>query len=140
MMDSSQGEQEETAIILQSVSGASSRTEAPSSKGREPKTYRFNPGRDIILLKEVLAKNPWGSNVKSFKEGMEVVVSKLNNPSLKYSTVRDLLNFLLDKFKDDQMESLRKSGTEEEYDKREQLLQDIFDLKSSKEDADAEKI
>lgn len=49
-------------------------------------------------------------------------------------TIRDRFNMLIKKFKAEELDSLRKSGTTEEYDERKQLLTDICELMQHQKD------
>ena len=100
---------------------------------------RFLPAMDIHLLKQVSALAPyeashgrtlaaWDAVATNLKQVDSTSFAKANGRNCKARA-----DLLIAKFKKEEMESLKKSGTEEEYTEREQLLEDIV---AAKEDAD----
>ncbi|RHY27096.1 hypothetical protein DYB32_007054 [Aphanomyces invadans] len=82
-------------------------SELSDTTKREP-AYRFTIAADAYLLKEVVLVAPFDA-------------------SYGHTTARRL-DDLLAAFKKATLKALRSSGTEEEYNERDQLLQDIVDL------------
>ncbi|KAG8185386.1 hypothetical protein JTE90_018609 [Oedothorax gibbosus] len=82
---------------------------------------------DICLLKGVVAENPFNDaeKWKLVQQSVELATQK----SYSVRACRDHLNHLLKKFITEDRANLRKSGTEEEYSTKEQLLQHVKDLK-----------
>ncbi|KAK6180680.1 hypothetical protein SNE40_008685 [Patella caerulea] len=99
----------------------------PSSSPDEPQNVRFWPALDILLLKEVISKRPndsksWESVAKSVNEVLQIIRP---NSQVSVRACRSRKQDLLQKFKKDELSSLRASGTDEEYGEREQLLTEI---------------
>ncbi|KAM7314698.1 hypothetical protein ISCGN_004482 [Ixodes scapularis] len=87
---------------------------------------RFTIIEDILLLREVLAVNPFVNSSR-----WDTVAANLNEAlgrNFSVRGVRDRCDLLLGLFKRDDRTNLRKSGTEEQYTEKEQLLQDVADL------------
>ncbi|XP_069693831.1 uncharacterized protein [Periplaneta americana] len=99
---------------------------------------RFTISDDICLLREVLAVNPyedssrWSDIHNKIREG--------TGKDFCLRTVKDHVQHLVQLWKKEDKANLRKSGTEEQYGEKEQLLQQITDMardftgKSSKGD------
>jgi hypothetical protein len=101
------------------------------SKKKRKQPYRFNEERDLMLLREAVATNPWGSQFASFKEGIAELTKKLGG-EMQESTVRDRLVLLLENFEKEEKKSLRRSGVAEEHGEKEQLLQDCIELRNER--------
>ncbi|KAG0433853.1 hypothetical protein HPB47_019540 [Ixodes persulcatus] len=87
---------------------------------------RFTIIEDILLLREVLAVNPFVNSSR-----WDTVAANLHQAlgrNFSVRGVRDRCDLLLGLFKRDDRTNLRKSGTEEQYTEKEQLLQDVADL------------
>ncbi|KAJ3276927.1 hypothetical protein HDU76_010497, partial [Blyttiomyces sp. JEL0837] len=68
----------------------------------------------------------WTDVTERFLEALAAINITTDTHKLpKKKTVSDRFNHLMDQFNEDEMESLRASGMEEEYEEREQLLTDI---------------
>ncbi|KAG0416161.1 hypothetical protein HPB47_006671 [Ixodes persulcatus] len=87
---------------------------------------RFTIVEDIFLLREVLAVNPFGNSSRWDTGAANRNEALGRNFSVR--GVRDHCDLLLGLFKRDDRTNLRKSGTEEQYTEKEQLLQDVADL------------
>ena len=100
-------------------------------KRRKP-TFRFRAGADVDLLKEVMNLQPFDAPHGETASRWEAVANNLcsvyGDGSLVPKACRTRFDDLVEAFKTQQMDALRASGTEEEYEEREQLLQDIVDL------------
>ncbi|ETI33973.1 hypothetical protein L915_18835 [Phytophthora nicotianae] len=87
--------------------------------------FRFLSSSDVFLLKEVAAHTPWAAAHGETNTAWTNVANGLKN-AMSASTAdgkacRRRFTALLDTFRRVEMESLRASGTAEEYREREQL-------------------
>ncbi|ETV89871.1 hypothetical protein H310_15291 [Aphanomyces invadans] len=93
--------------------------------------YRFTTQVDIDLLKEVMAVRPhdapYGQTLARWEEVVEHM-REMRGPDLTTAGCRKRLDDLMAAFKKDTVKSLRATGTEEEYNEREQLIQDLSDM------------
>ncbi|ETV93110.1 hypothetical protein H310_12894 [Aphanomyces invadans] len=101
-------------------------------EGSKRKTaYRFTTQVDIDLLKEAMFvcphDAPYGQASARWEEIAEHM-RQLHGPDLTTAGCRKRLDDLIAAFKKDTVKSLRASGTEEEYNERDQLLQDLADM------------
>ncbi|ETO82409.1 hypothetical protein F444_03447 [Phytophthora nicotianae P1976] len=78
------------------------------TQSKRKKAFLFVPSSDILLLKEAVKHRPWAA-----ADG---------------KACRRRFNALLDVFRRDDLESLRASGTAEDFEEREQLLTDCMAL------------
>ncbi|ETV92663.1 hypothetical protein H310_13106 [Aphanomyces invadans] len=96
--------------------------------------YRFTTQVDIDLLKEVMAvcphEAPYGQILARWEEVVEHI-REMHGPDLITAGCRKSLDDLMAAFKKDTVKSLRATGTEEEYNEREQLIQDLSDMMDS---------
>ncbi|KAJ3281412.1 hypothetical protein HDU79_010791, partial [Rhizoclosmatium sp. JEL0117] len=90
---------------------------------------------DIALLKEVLNVEPYKAAHGKTAECWENVATNLNEAlsldgdvCTTKKNAQERFKDLMKKFKADEMEALRASGTEEEFNEREQLLSDVRDM------------
>ena len=93
--------------------------------------FGFNPNHDIHLLKEVMQHAPFAAPHGKTREAWEEVANSLTPllaRKINHAAVKQQFDHLVKTFHNEEMESLRASGTEEEYDERERLLTDIVDL------------
>ncbi|XP_064627736.1 uncharacterized protein LOC135502850 [Lineus longissimus] len=107
----------------------------PKSTGKAgAKTIRYNPSFDVTLLREIRARNPYED-----ADRWAVITQNFNSAMLKIKpgavpvndrSVKERVDRLINAFKTQQMAALRKSGTAEEYEEREILLQEILTMKS----------
>ncbi|CAN7982952.1 unnamed protein product, partial [Ixodes hexagonus] len=87
---------------------------------------RFTVGDDILLLREVVALNPFADPAR-----WTTLIENLNAATGKAYTVRaarERCDLLLGHFRREDRTNLRKSGTEEQYSEKEHLLQEISDM------------
>lgn len=94
-----------------------------SKKGR----VRFSIFDDIILLREVLHQNPYECDSR-WSDVLESVV-KITSKKFTLRSIKEHLQHLLDLWTNEDRGNLRKSGTEEQYNEKEQLLHQIKDMK-----------
>ncbi|XP_077501323.1 uncharacterized protein LOC144112338 [Amblyomma americanum] len=87
---------------------------------------RFTFADDLALLREVNAQNPF----KDAAEGKNILrnVNFACGKPFTARALRERLDLLLGQFIANNRTNLRKSGTEEEYEEKEKLLQEISDL------------
>ena len=105
----------------------------------EKKPARFSPKCDIALLKEIVAQNPFAN--KNNKVKWLHIVVKMNALMSQTRTdivftdrgCKDRLKILVNSFKKGTLASLKASGTEEEYNERDQLLTEEVELMEEKE-------
>ncbi|ETV98090.1 hypothetical protein H310_09373 [Aphanomyces invadans] len=98
---------------------------------RKKTAFRFSVVADIDLLKEVVIIAPFeaasgqtGARWEEFCEHKRVS----HGDTLTTASCRKRVDDLLSAFKKATLKALRASGTEEEYQERDQLLQDISDM------------
>ncbi len=94
-------------------------------------TIRFYPGLDIALLKEVAAINPYGKekNAKEWDSIVDNVNSTLKNgKTVTHRGCKDRMKTLLKAHRKAEMQSLKASGTEEEFTERDALLTEVNEL------------
>ncbi|XP_063399250.1 uncharacterized protein LOC134683876 [Mytilus trossulus] len=100
---------------------------------------RFSAKDDLNLLKEVLAENPYKDKTKwevvaqNVKENVDIVFNVTSR------RVRERTQLLLQQFQKENYEALKKSGTEEEYTEKQQLLQEIQSLAEEEDKEQKEK-
>lgn len=95
------------------------------------KRFHYTPKVDIMILKQVLENLPsnaqFGQTIERWKEVDDIL--KLGNG---WKGIRSRIQKLVKEFKCQNMESLKKSGVEEEYEEREILLQELIDISKEK--------
>ncbi|KAF5291976.1 hypothetical protein FQR65_LT20359 [Abscondita terminalis] len=87
---------------------------------------RFSTFDDLCLLREVLALNPFEDSSR----WKDVLTAIVKGTSKKFSlrAVKEHLQYILMLWAKEDRSNIRKSGTEEEYDEKEVLLQQVTDL------------
>lgn len=103
--------------------------------GQPRRMFRFNAARDILLLREVVGQRPFAAEHGQGARIWDQISSTLNSIGMDVTstTVRGRCAHLKQAFRKEQLAQLRRSGTEEEYDEREQLLQDYIELEEAAE-------
>jgi hypothetical protein len=99
--------------------------------GKRKTAYRFTAPVDIDLLKEVMFVCPHDASYGQASARWEEVAEHmqgLHGADVTAAGCRKRYDDLVSAFKKDTVTSLRASGTEEQYEEREQLLQDLSDL------------
>ncbi|KAL1444905.1 hypothetical protein MTO96_045326 [Rhipicephalus appendiculatus] len=93
------------------------------------KRFRFNIEADIFMLREVRAQDPYRNpNLwLSVAENLSLALGR----SISARAIRERCDLLLAQFAHEDRANLRKSGTEEQYGEKEQLLQEIYDVARS---------
>ncbi|XP_064479468.1 uncharacterized protein LOC135392676 [Ornithodoros turicata] len=97
----------------------------PSAQQHIPRK-RFTIVDDLLLLREVLARNPFEASSQWFD-----IAERLNLATKKGFTARgarERTALLVSLFKKDDKINLRKSGTEEQYLRKERILQEVVEL------------
>nr|XP_037285119.1 uncharacterized protein LOC119178060 [Rhipicephalus microplus] len=92
---------------------------------RKPRK-RFRIDEDLCLLKEVVCTDPF-SNPAAWEDVLRNVMRAINR-ELTIRGIKERVDLLIGYFRQQDTVNLRKSGTEEQYGEREQLLQDVSDL------------
>ncbi|KAG9400024.1 hypothetical protein AC1031_010945 [Aphanomyces cochlioides] len=103
------------------------------TENKQRKTvFRFKTVSDIHLLEEIIHVQPFAADFGKNAERWEDVAARMckiyGEHTILAATCRTRFNDLISNFKRDTITSLRASGTDEEYEKREQLLQDIVEM------------
>ncbi|CAK4312458.1 unnamed protein product [Aphanomyces euteiches] len=105
--------------------------EGASNENKRKHAFRFKAASDVDLLKEVIYVQPFDAPFGQTKLRWDEVADQVTDIYGDVVTVmccRKRFDDLMSAFKHDTVKALRASGTEEEYNEREQLLQDISDL------------
>ncbi|KAL1466878.1 hypothetical protein MTO96_042448 [Rhipicephalus appendiculatus] len=94
-----------------------------------PKRFRFNIEADIYMLREVREQDPYRKPTLwlSIAENLSLALGW----SISAWAIRERCDLLLAQFAQEDQAYLRKSGTEEQYGEKEQLLQEIYDVARS---------
>lgn len=95
----------------------------------------------MLLLRQVNADRPFEAGYGKVDDAWSNVGRALRNAgvSAQTRTIHERFKLLLRKFRHDEMASLRKSGTDEEYGEREQLLTEISQLLENQQAESKEK-
>ncbi|KAI9988793.1 hypothetical protein PInf_022377 [Phytophthora infestans] len=100
-----------------------------SAQKKRKKAFRFLPSSDVILLKEVIKHTPWAAGHGKTEAAWDKVASGMKAAlplcSADGKACRRRFYTLMEVFKREELESLRASGTTEDYEEREQLLTDF---------------
>ena len=109
----------------------------PSAKRQRKEQFRFSCKDDIILLKEVMANNPYVAKYgtktmewKKVEEGFNnaICLTKSNRPLVSADTLKNHCDGLIEAFQKSENEAPKRSGVDEDYEEREQLLRDLLDI------------
>jgi hypothetical protein len=95
------------------------------------KKFHFLPKHDVWLLRQAVADQPFFAPRGRAVDAWDALAKTLrdkNNLAIEGRSVRERFSLLVAKYKKDEMASLRKSGTEEHYGEREQLLREVLDV------------
>lgn len=104
---------------------------AADARGSGPTKFYFTVGHDIALLEEVLNVRPFAKKRGEVQDAWMAVAKTLNgleSPRFAIDGTRAykrVFETLLPKFRLQQMDSLKSSGTEEDWDKRDSLLEEL---------------
>ncbi|GMF12415.1 unnamed protein product [Phytophthora lilii] len=107
------------------------------SISKRTKAFRFLPSSDIMLLKEPLKHRPWAASHGETQAAWTSVATGLKAALISCTAdgkaCRRRFNALLEVFRRNELDSLRASGSAEDYEEREQLLTDCMTLVSLSE-------
>ncbi|CAG5947693.1 unnamed protein product, partial [Menidia menidia] len=107
----------------------------PSTTPRK-RQVRFSARHDIILLREVIAQNPFASKEpgRIWARVGEIITAALQEESFEVDArrCRERTMLLLDYYKKQDFPSLRRFGTERLYAQKEDLLLEVLELEAEK--------
>ncbi|XP_041075881.1 eukaryotic translation initiation factor 5B [Polyodon spathula] len=107
----------------------------PSSNPRK-RQVRFSARHDIMLLREVIAQNPFSSKEpgRVWAKVGELITAALQDESFEVDArrCRERTALLLDYYKKQDFPSLRRFGTERLYAQKEDLLHEVLELEAEK--------
>ncbi|KAF7651162.1 hypothetical protein LDENG_00114990, partial [Lucifuga dentata] len=106
---------------------------SPTPRKRQ---VRFSARHDIILLREVIAQNPFASKEpgRIWARVGEIITAALQDESFEVDArrCRERTMLLLDYYKKQDYPSLRRFGTERLYAQKEDLLHEVLELEAEK--------
>ncbi|XP_017283207.1 scaffold attachment factor B1 [Kryptolebias marmoratus] len=109
--------------------------QCPSTTPRK-RQVRFSARHDIILLREVIAQNPFGSKEpgRIWARVGEIITAALQEENFEVDArrCRERTMLLLDYYKKQDFPSLRRFGTERLYAQKEDLLHEVLELEAEK--------
>ncbi|CAN7943881.1 unnamed protein product, partial [Ixodes hexagonus] len=91
-----------------------------------PQRRRFRVVEDLLLLREIAARNPY-ADPQRWVDILNSLTTAIGR-EFTVRAVRERADLLLGYFRQQDTANLRKSGTEEQYAEKEQLLQEVSDL------------
>ncbi|XP_062243021.1 trichohyalin [Platichthys flesus] len=107
----------------------------PSTTPRK-RQVRFSARHDIILLREVIAQNPFASKEpgRIWARVGEIITGVLQDENFEVDArrCRERTMLLLDYYKKQDFPSLRRFGTERLYAQKEDLLHEVLELEAEK--------
>ncbi|XP_029915213.1 trichohyalin [Myripristis murdjan] len=107
----------------------------PSTTPRK-RQVRFSARHDIILLREVIAQNPFASKESGriWARVGEIITAALQDENFEVDArrCRERTMLLLDYYKKQDYPSLRRFGTERLYAQKEDLLHEVLELEAEK--------
>ncbi|XP_061196548.1 uncharacterized protein LOC133204818 [Saccostrea echinata] len=104
------------------------------------KMFRFSVKHDIDLLICVTAVNPYaGDAANKWSEIAESFMEIYDGVAIDGRRCRERTSLLLSYFKSEDREKLYRSGCDEDYSKKEQLLQEVLELSESQHQQKKEK-
>ncbi|XP_022620764.1 uncharacterized protein LOC111236340 [Seriola dumerili] len=108
---------------------------SPSTPPRK-RQVRFSARHDIILLREVIAQNPFASKEpgRIWARVGEIITAALQDENFEVDArrCRERTMLLLDYYKKQDFPSLRRFGTERLYAQKEDLLHEVLELEAEK--------
>ncbi|XP_076027158.1 uncharacterized protein LOC143016630 isoform X2 [Genypterus blacodes] len=106
---------------------------SPTPRKRQ---VRFSARHDIILLREVIAQNPFASKEpgRIWARVAEIITAALQDENFEVDArrCRERTMLLLDYYKKQDFPSLRRFGTERLYAQKEDLLHEVLELEAEK--------
>ncbi|XP_023189172.1 uncharacterized protein LOC111608557 isoform X1 [Xiphophorus maculatus] len=110
--------------------------EVPINNAPRKRQVRFSARHDIILLREVIAQNPFCSKEpgRMWARVGEIITAALQEESFEVDArrCRERTMLLLDYYKKQDFPSLRRFGTEKLYAQKEDLLHEVLELEAEK--------
>lgn len=124
-------------LQMMDMEGSTSSCSGVNSDKQAKKMVRFNCFHDIMLLRAVVSNNPFSVNTQ---KPWDLIAAELQIylPGVTPRCCRERAMRLLKMFKEEDRGNLRKSGTEEQYAEKEQLLQELVDLEEERRIIQAE--
>ncbi|XP_023675337.2 uncharacterized protein [Paramormyrops kingsleyae] len=120
-------------IFLHRSIGFSMAGISPTPRKRQ---VRFSARHDILLLREVIAQNPFSSKEpgRIWAKVGEIITAALQDESFEVDArrCRERTALLLDYYKKQDFSSLRRFGTERLYAQKEDLLHEVLELEAEK--------
>ncbi|XP_029365150.1 uncharacterized protein LOC115048011 isoform X2 [Echeneis naucrates] len=108
---------------------------SPSTPPRK-RQVRFSARHDIILLREVIAQNPFASKEpgRIWARVGEIITAALQDENFEVDArrCRERTMLLLDYYKKQDFPSLRRFGTDRLYAQKEDLLHEVLELEAEK--------
>ncbi|XP_034059448.1 trichohyalin [Gymnodraco acuticeps] len=109
---------------------------AGTSTAPRKRQVRFSARHDIILLREVIAQNPFASKEpgRIWARVGEIITAALQDENFEVDArrCRERTMLLLDYYKKQDFPSLRRFGTERLYAQKEDLLHEVLELEAEK--------
>ncbi|KAL8607110.1 hypothetical protein ACOMHN_008696 [Nucella lapillus] len=96
--------------------------------GKKPTRIYFYTRMDIMLVMEVLQRNPYQNGNGAYAAVAAELRKSDQFRDVQPRALQERTERLLKAFRSSQMQSMKRSGSEEEYDERERLLQDLSDM------------
>ncbi|KAL3190189.1 hypothetical protein MRX96_020498 [Rhipicephalus microplus] len=104
---------------------ASNASETGIQPAKKPRRC-FSAHEDLCLLREVAAAKPFGDGIKWVH--VLAAVNRAVGRELTLRGIKDRIDILLGYWKRQDSKNLNKSGTEEQYSEKEEILQDLWDF------------
>ncbi|XP_075737416.1 uncharacterized protein LOC142776997 [Rhipicephalus microplus] len=104
---------------------ASNASETGMQPAKKPRRC-FSAHEDLCLLWEVAAAKPFGDDIKWVH--VLAAVNRAVGRELILRGIKDRVDILLGYWKLQDSKNLKKSGTEEQYSEKEEILQDLWDF------------
>ncbi|XP_024914706.1 trichohyalin isoform X2 [Cynoglossus semilaevis] len=106
------------------------------SPNQRKRQVRFSARHDIILLREVIAQNPFANKEpgRVWARVGEIITAALQDENFEVDArrCRERTMLLLDYYKKQDFSSLRRFGTERLYAQKEDLLHEVLELEAEK--------
>lgn len=111
------------------------------SSSKRKRQFRFSAAADVMLLREVVAVNPFEQRYGNVLRAWQSIAQKLAAHGILVDgrRCRERTQRLLEVYKKEDFQKLRKSATLEEYEEKETLLQEISSLISDVEGREVRK-
>ncbi|XP_077558130.1 uncharacterized protein LOC144173680 [Haemaphysalis longicornis] len=110
--------------VVASISRANA-SETGMQPAKKPRRC-FSAHEDLCLLREVAAAKPFGDDIKWVH--VLAAVNRAVGREVTLRGIKDRVDILLGYWKRQDAKNLKKSGTEEQYSEKEEILQDLWDF------------